>query len=140
MFLDLAASIGNFGILIDFEGTVKKEGCEKEEEAPFSATYERPNVELDIKVKIDAFVEGTQFNLTSAVFSEVAFDSGEETMGVELSFEELKGELTAKMLSFVNEYVGLLEEAANDVSSINTQIEELEFLPVGLVLPFEWPL
>jgi len=140
MFLDLAASLGSFGILIDFKGKVDKQGCKKKEEVSFTAAYEKPNVGLEVKVEINAFVEGKLFNLTSAVFSEVAFESEGETMGVEQGFEEVEDELTKKMLLDVNEYVGLLEEAADDVSSINTQIEELGLLPYTIDLPFEWPL
>jgi len=147
IFLDLEAAVGNFGISFDFNGTVKQVGCDKEDETSFTAAYKKLNVGLDLKVKIDAFVEGSMFNLTSADFSEIAFNSDDETMEVELAEirpgnnlpEEVKDELIEKMLLEVNVYVDVIQESVDDISVINTEIVELGLLPFSVELPFEWP-
>jgi len=144
LFMHATAAVGEAAVDITMSGMVKEVNCDDpEEDYPthsFDAQYLLDNAKGSAEFKLEAIVEGQNFNISSATFIEVDTETDDLVMTV--TGDDIKDDIKTKLgdalAAKVNVYVDLFLKEADNITSINDSVSD--FLPFGFELPFAWPL
>jgi hypothetical protein len=143
--LHATAAVGNAAANITMTGMVKETDCDNPDkefpEYEYDARYLKDNVEGSGEVKLEAVVEGQNFNISSAtvIKLETKFDDLDMTVTSQGAFgDDIKPKLGEELAAAVDALASFFLEQADNITLINELAESA--LPFGFELPFAWPL